>query len=707
MSSVPPAPEPPPRPASRPVPEPPRPAVRRRARTPYRWLRRFLLLAGLSGVAGLAVMLFAYRFGNVETLEPTEERPSARIAGEEDVVTAGKNIDYVQNSGGEPVFRVQAKRSTQDKEGFARLEEVTLEVFREDGDVYTIVSDRARLNQDNGEAWLEGNVLVTGWSDLRLTSRAIEVKQNGRILVSPGTVEFRYPPDIVGRASRMTIDKVNDTVSLTEGVHIRSVGPADQALRLDAKRLVYKRGEGLIRAVEDVFLKRGGDELASHYLSLFLNPDGRTLKTLRARFKVRLHRRTYDAAGGEQTADIRAQLLEVVPNKANPEYRTVLLEGDKNAPARLDWVLADGVARTLKGRKMETKMEGNVPRRLSGFGNPMVMMEYLDMPGRDDYMLRRVCGASYTVSFLPDGQIQQMYLKGRVELQDHDAHVGGADEGTVDRVSGLMRLTGPMVNLYTAQGDIEAPDIQYNRSTGLIKARGGVQATLDAEAGVALEDTPLAAADGPVSVQAEEAHWTMVPAGFVFKGDVRAWRGQNLLLADQLRGDETGREMAAAGGVRTVWVPQRSSTAPSPTADPSLTTFTDGAPIEVDAATMAFRDAENVLVYTGDVKVVQQGRRLSCKELAIHMVPSSTNAEKMVCRDTVQFIDPVGGKKVEGDLAVFDVISETVEIFGEKVVLHETLDGNLLEGGYLYYEVETGETRLSARPPTPVKAGSE
>lgn len=694
---------PPPPDSPRSNPEPPRPIVRRRAPTPFKWLRRFLLLAGVLGIAGLAVMLLAYRFGNVETVAPAEK--TQRIDTEEDIVTQGKNVDYVQNSGGEPVFRVRAENSYQNAEGQSWLEDVILDIYRQDGDIYSIVSKRARMNPDSGEAWLEGDVVITGWSDLKLTSRAIEVKENGRILMSPGTVEFRYPPDIVGRASHMMIDKVTDTVSLTKGVHVRSEGPEDQMLRLNAKRLIYKRGEGLLRAVGEVFLRQGQRELASHYLNIFLRQDGRTLKSLRARWNVRLHAWGTDDAGAPESYDVKAHVLEVVPAEKNPEARTLTLLGDNKGSARLEWLQGDGLGRVLKGRKIEVNTEGNRMRRLQGFGNPLEMNEFLNMAA-GPHLLRRVCSGTLTAGFLPEGGIQQMYLKGNVEMQDMELHAGGAEEAVINMSSGSLQLTGPLVNLYTAQGDIEAPEIKYNRSTGLIQAKGGVQATLDAEAGVSLEDTPLSAAEGPVRVQSEEAHWTTAPPGFVFRGEVRAWRGQNLLMSDQLRGDETGREMSAAGGVKTVWVPRRRAPA-GPDQDPARVAFTDGAPIEVQAANMAFRADKNVLAYTGSVRVNQEGRRLSCKELSVHMIPGTGNAERMVCDENVRFEDPKEGKKAEGDQAIFHVPESRVEIFGDKVRLIETEVQNELEGRYLFYDVKSGETRLSTRRPEPVGAGSQ
>ena len=67
--------------------------------------------------------------------------------------------------------------------------------------------------------------------------------------------------------------------------------------------------------------------------------------------------------------------------------------------------------------------------------------------------------------------------------------------------------------------------------------------------------TPLSKGEGPVHVESQEAFWRQQPSSFLFRGDVRAWRGENLLLAPELRGDREADQLVATGGVKTLWFP--------------------------------------------------------------------------------------------------------------------------------------------------------
>ncbi len=168
----------------------------RRARSskpkpPFRWLRRFILLLGLAAVAGVILVFIAYNFGKGDTRSGSSPELAASNT-DSDAVTAGRNIDYVQTSGGRQVFRVRAAKSLQDKEETSFLENAIFDFFREGDTSYRIQSKKARLNQKTGEALLEGDVIVTGFADLELKARSLSLQQNGQILESPGVVEFTH-----------------------------------------------------------------------------------------------------------------------------------------------------------------------------------------------------------------------------------------------------------------------------------------------------------------------------------------------------------------------------------------------------------------------------------------------------------------------------------------------------------------------------------
>src|SRR5262249_2149898 len=140
-----------------------------------------------------------------------------------------------------------------------------------------------------------------------------------------------------------------------------------------------------------------------------------------------------------------------------------------------------------------------------------------------------------------------------------------------------------------------APIIRYSRKTGILRALSGVRAGLKSVEGAfggALGGG--SGASGMVQIEAEEATLTTTPRTFIFKGQARAWQGDNFLFADQIRGDAGKQELAASGAVKTIWVP-----APK---DPQ----TKPAPIVVNADTLSYRRAAAQLVYQGNAKLDQQ-----------------------------------------------------------------------------------------------------
>ena len=146
-----------------------------RARSPFAWLRPVLLTLGLLLVAGLALMIAAYQFGRSESATAVTEGSATRPeAGQ---MVAGQGFDYTQTTEGDPVFRIRAEKSRQDRNGNSFLETVILDVFRQDGNAYTVQSERARVDENSWDARLEGNVVITGWENLELEARAIELHQ--------------------------------------------------------------------------------------------------------------------------------------------------------------------------------------------------------------------------------------------------------------------------------------------------------------------------------------------------------------------------------------------------------------------------------------------------------------------------------------------------------------------------------------------------
>ncbi len=657
-----------------------------KAKSPYRWLRRLLLFVGLLGIGGIGVLLAAYRFGSTDQ-GAAPERGAA--AADDGTVTSGQGFEFMQTADGRPVLRIQADRSQQTRDGTAYLETVELQVYRQDGEVYTVTSDRAQFNEASWATALEGNVLLEGWENLVMEARALELLQGGQVLVSRGAVEFRYPPNLVGRATQLRLDRRSDLVTLSGGVHIRSTPGSEVPFRLDCERLTYHRGESLIRAIDDVAVRHGEQELETHALTIFLQRDQRTLRTLRARWDVRGSLAAADRLGGMTRVSFRAQVLDLQPSPANPELRKIQLEGTVARPAVVKVTAADGLARQLAGRYLEGQTENGRPVFLEGFGDPLVMDEFLDL--EEPYPLRQACARRASARFLPDGSLARIFLDNQVELSSGELHLSGGSHATLELDSGTLEIEGPAVELYNERGNLTAPRISYSKETGLIRAMSGVRASLEAGAAATLARTPFARGQGPVHVEAEEAHWSTEPQAFTFLGEVRAWRGQNLLLADQLRGDQEQQRMSASGGVKTVWIPQRAGEE-------------EAGPIEIVSDRLTYGRLEGMVAYGGEVKVTQDRRSLTCEELSVELDETGSDAERMTCRERVRLIDPVENRRASGDAAVYHVAAEQIEIFGEPMRLVDS-QNNQMAGRYLLYDLGAGTVKIRSDRPAGRGAG--
>ncbi len=656
-----------------------------------------LLLLGILTVLAIVVLLAAFQFGRTDRAS-TDDGGLETQDTDPDAVTAGQGFEYTQVIEGRKVFRLRADRSQQDRRDNAFLDTVVLDIYREDGETYTITSRRAEVNQKTWAARLEGDVVISGWDDLVLEARELKLIDGGQILESVGAVEFRYPPDLVGRATELFMDRRSDMITLKEGVHLRNLPSAEIPIRLDCQRLSFRREEGVVRALDDVFLRYGPQELRARFLTLVLEEGEETkLRSLRARWEVSGTMRGLDEGEGDlERVDFSASFLELEPNENRPEARRIRLEGEAGQPASIQVVDASGLARRLTGDILQTQMLASGPLQIvEGFGDPLVLDEYLDFP--EPFHLRQACGKRAVARFLPDGTVSRVNFEQQVELRSEELQLSGGDRANLNLEDGKLQIEGAAVQLFSERGDLVAPKFVYTRETGFIRAEGGVRASLQRDAMSSLTSTPFGQGRGPIRVESHEAFFTDAPRTFSFRGQVRAWQAQNLILADQLRGDESAQELAASGAVKTVWV-----------SDPGSGVGEE--PIEVTAARLSYRRAESLLVYSDDVQVLQADRSLECQELTVELDPAGSRrpgspaARRMTCHGGVEMRDPVARRQISGDTAVYTLASEQIEIFGDTVKLVDQ-QKNTLTGRYLVYDLNEGTVQLQSRRPGTGSAG--
>ncbi len=324
--------------------------------------------------------------------------------------------------------------------------------------------------------------------------------------------------------------------------------------------------------------------------------------------------------------------------------------------------------------------------------------------------LRVARGQRAEAAFKPDGQIDTATLFGQeVTFQDPQVRAQG-NRATLDMDSNRADLLGDPVQVESEKGTLDAPRIFYDTANEILNAQGGVRALLKQASDAELAGSPLAGGEGPVHVESREAFWRQKPSSFLFRGDVRAWRGENLMLTEQLRGDQEQDRLTASGGVKTLWVSDEKEGAAAPKAtgaaakggknDPA----SSRAPIEVLANEMVYEEGKGFLNYTGEVRVEQEGKTLNCQRLEVEL-----NKEKkpriMTCTGKARLNDPKEGRTIEGEKAVYRMEERRVEFTGDRVTMRDR-QGNQLQGPRVLYWIDDGKVEVKGKEEAKPAAGA-
>jgi lipopolysaccharide transport protein LptA len=288
---------------------------------------------------------------------------------------------------------------------------------------------------------------------------------------------------------------------------------------------------------------------------------------------------------------------------------------------------------------------------------------------------RTVSGARGETRFSPQGEAIGFTIEGDVKIWDGDL-VATADRALIDSEEGEVELFGNPVKLTHPRGTLEAGQLRYLEDMSMIHGHSGIVAVLtESETREALS---VAGQEGPIRVIAEETFWLSEPDGVLFQGSVRAWQGEYALLANQLRGEEGEGRMSAAGGVRTLWNPPDDEEA-SGRRRPGPESPEDGeaepeprpqGPMEVSADEMIYRQAENELSYSGSVRADQDRSSLACDKLDV-ILDENNETERLECTGNVRIEDAETGLSFEAARALYDLQNETIDVFGDSIVIRD------------------------------------
>ncbi len=608
----------------------------------------------------------------------------------------GKGFDHTITHEGKPLLRIRGKRDRYDKDGNLHVEEVLITAYQQDGSRYEIAADKATYNLQQREAVLAGRVSLAGPQGFALRTKRLVLRQGGRWLVSDSQVSFQWgtDPPLAGRAAKLHAQVNRGEFVLSGGVAIRSLRPIaagdaeGEPFRISAEVLVFERNLHQLRANVRVLLKYGRSHMKADRLAVHLSPQENKVQFVRARWNVRAEFHDKDAQGRPTSLVSEGDALAVLFDDAGKLPTRIELDGDGKKPAHLRRNNGGGEVFDLVAARTEGELAGGRLTSAQAMGGVVIAQESPGAPAR------KVEARRADAEFASDGNLASLEVKNDVKV--HEAGRGellAARAIVTPERTDAFGAAGAPVRLDSPRGQLRAPQITYTKDSGLAHATGGVEATMPPGKDNPMEDTPLTESGEPVNVQAEEAFWRDQPRAFLFKGKVRAWSGDRVLRADQLRGDADQQQLTAAGSVQTLWFMPPPKTEEGSTGGGAASA---GGPrqVRVEAATLLYSEREHRLVYDGNVHVVDGQRTLDSKTLTVELTQKG-QARRMIATGSVKLEAPVEGRTITAERADYDVEARRVVFRGAPVTLKDT-KGGTLTGKQAVYSMETAKVRVTA-----------
>lgn len=650
-------------------------------------LRTLLLVALVLGTAALVGLFLFGRAGQ----KPLRSSKAGGPVTEEGMTLIGEGFDYTLTDGNRPVFRIRGNSVRADNEGTVSLDGVGITLYDQEGQAYHVESKEATFNRSTNEGRLRGEVYLRGPGDLQIRTPQLQIQDNGRLMVSPRPVQILYAARYFIRGESMQVFLPDQQFTLNGQVRIQSLPEVVPAISLFGEHVVYERKNRVARLDGGGLLRRGNDQINARRMAAFLTDDETGLKFVRAMWDVS-GRIQMDEKGAPTTLSFSGKDVAVDLEGGN-QPRHVTLDAEAGAKARLQ-TAGGGTTRNLAAVRLEADMVGKgTLSAAQAYGGVDVHETSPPPPGKKKPTVRQAHSVRANARFRADGQLAGINLFEQVAYTDGETRADG-DRATIDLDAGRSEMFGAPVVVASPRGEVKAPHAVYVTAGELITADGGVRTRLERESASSFSGTPLGGGDGPILVESKDAFWRREPNSFLFKGDVRAWRGDNILFAAELQGDKAENRLKAIGGVKTLLRPTEEPARAGAAKPPAKAPPRPAGPVEVTAADLTYLEGTKVLTYTGTVRAVQDGRTLTCDRLVVEL-DQNRRAKTMTCTGQVHLNDPQTGRNAASDRAIYRLEDRKVDMFGQPVVLRDK-DGNLIQGKRLLYSIDDGKVEVKS-----------
>ncbi len=660
---------------------------RKRRYLPVVRARRLLLLVLAVVIAAVAASWLIAR----RDLEPDvagaggEERPRPK-----GLVLAGEGFDYELSDGERTVFRIQADRILSDRRDNITLEQARVVVTREDS-VFEAYGDRAEYTVGTSNARLVGNARVVRGDGLELRARELDLIEDGKVVVTAGKVSFGLEGAYRGAARRVYYDLEEEILQLTGEVSVESLEGGAVAGSMKCNLLVYERGPRVLRMEGDVVIQGRGGRLSARRLTVHLDEEEKRATFVRAFWSVSGELK--HPGGGDMETEISFEGNELSVLMADGEPASAQLDPAGGRLARLTAADSAALVRRVVAPHLTADFAAGVIQIVRAYDG-VEITEHLAVGS--GIPLRSACGRWLLAGFDPAGEIEDLVLQHDVDYQEPGLQMLG---DRVERGRERSVAIGRPAYVRTDRGEVQSPRIVLAEREGRLEASDGVRAELPRGGKFRLIGEQ---SEEPIRITAVSAVWTESPWRAEFRDTVRAWQGENYLVANRMIGLDEGERLEAEGAVKTVVRPRPE--APAAGAAPERR-----APVEVTAERMVYVRPERVVTYSGRPRAFQAGRTVTCDELDI-LLGEQDRFDSLRCRGGARLENPERGQTVEGTDAVYRPDSGVAEISGAPVILRDR-DGGVVRGKLVLYDFDKGtaqvRSEVGAPEPAPPAASEE
>lgn len=577
-----------------------------------------------------------------ETLERPEregERPRLISYEFEDTQTVGDRV----------ISRIRAAKTVGFDSGWYTLDRVELDIFREDGGVYTLSAPSAEFNAETKEARAQGGVIVKSGDGLDLRTESIMF--DGRSLTNRIPVHFRMN-SWSGTARGADLDVENETLTLNKGVDVSFDGKGPETIQLTAESAKFDRKTGTAAFRPDARMVRGADTYESRHLKAQVDQNRERLIGLEGWIDVVVRLAPgSDLAGvsGRSPVERRRIRADRFVGKFDGDGQLTAVEmfGGKD-PVTVE--LTGEEARTARARSARVNLAQGFVESLELYGN--VALE-------EQTELERSMGAErLVVTFDRSGQATTAVFDGDVRYRDvsNEAQSERMFYDLREETVKLSSVPSAAPTISSGPQRVSAEEIVVEPSGRVMRANGRVITRISNTGGDAsATDTTLFPQNEAIFVNSDTLVIRELDGFAAFGGEVRAWQGNNMLFADSLQIQSGGETIDAKGNVRSILQNTREP---------------DGEPMRSQSERLEARRAENQIKLIEEVLIETGGRTLAADEALFEFGPDQ-DLDRVIATGNLELSEAASGRSGSGEKAVYTLAEDKILIEGSPAEIRE------------------------------------